>query len=43
MTLIKGMGLEIDYPPKQNENAKMDICIGMRTHNDINVKNGVRS
>ena len=43
MTLIKGIGLEIDYPPKKNEYPRLDICIGMRTHNDIDVGNGVRS
>ena len=44
MTFIKGMGLRIDYPPPKNEqSSKLDIFIGLRTHNDVNQGNGVRN
>ena len=44
MTLIKGMGLGIDYPPPEHPSIpKLDISIILRTHNDINQGNWVRS
>ena len=44
MTLIKRMGLRIDYPPPERQtNPNFDISIGLRTHNDINQGNGVRN
>ena len=44
MTLIKGMGLRIDYPPpKREQSSNLDLSIGLRTHNDINQGKGVRN
>ena len=45
MTLIKGMGLGIDKPPpaKNQQNSKLHISIGLRTHNGINQGNGVKN
>ena len=44
MTLIKGMGLGIDYPPpKTSKKSKLEISIGLRPHNDINQGNWVRN
>ena len=44
MTLIKRAGLGIDeLPRKHKQNPKLDISIGLRTHNVINQGNGAKN